>query len=369
MAHARVKPSAAGQWIKCPGSIIMRERFPETGRSESAEEGTAAHWVASEMLQGRISEVGQTAPNGWQIDQDMVDGAKIYCQSIMSFEGLRTIEQPLNCPSVHESCFGTPDCWVWNPNTRELHIFDYKYGFGIVEPRENWQLLCYASGAIAKLGYPVGQIDQHVTVHLHIVQPRAYHVLGPHRSRWISGGALRGYTNKLEQAARLALSDNPQVCSGEHCRYCSARHACPAAQKDALAWIDYASPQELPPEALAVELQILRRAATAIQNRLTGLEGQAIGLIQSGQYLPGWSLENGKGRQVWKSPHAEIIAMGQMFGIDLAKPPEAITPVQAKKAGFDPEMIRQFSETPISGLKLVPTDKSIASEVFRNGAN
>jgi hypothetical protein len=51
----------------------MCERFPERADSDAAREGTASHWVASEVLVGRGAEpfTGRTAPNGVIITEEM----------------------------------------------------------------------------------------------------------------------------------------------------------------------------------------------------------------------------------------------------------------------------------------------------------
>lgn len=362
MSHSRLSPSSANRWVECPGAVTLGEQFPEpAGRNEAADEGTASHWYASEYLEGKPRPVGSTAPNGVTITEEMIEGAMVYVEAVMKAAGgtALNIESRLKIGFVHEECFGTTDCWF--VKGREVHVWDYKYGFGVVDPFENWQLICYAAGVLQWLG-----ADDYDVV-LHIVQPRPFHMLGPHRTWRVKAADLRGSFTRLATAANAALADNPPTQSGNHCKYCSARHACPAAQHAALSAVDYAGKavaELLTPEALAIELRTMERAANAIQFRLTGLRAQAETTIREGGFVPGWALQPGGGRTVWSKPTAEVFALGDMMGIDLRGEPSAITPAQAKKKGLDAGVIAAYSGSSGSSMKLVETTATMASRVF-----
>lgn len=365
MSHSRVSPSSAHRWVHCPGSVIMSEQFPDPSGAAAAE-GEACHWIASETLLGHTP--GPTAPNGVIVTDEMRDAAAVYVKAVQSIAapGLQlAVEHKLAIQRVHNGCFGTMDacCWV---DPHNLHIWDLKYGFGIVEPYENWQLMCYAAGLL-----PQGVNDQGVTVHFHIIQPRPFHFDGPVRT-WSTpaDGLLRGYINRLNHAAAIALQPNPPTTSGEHCKYCSARHACPAAQKAAMFAVDYSDTSRvelLSPEALSIELRTMQRAAEAIQFRLTGLEGQARALLSGGQAVPGYALQNGVGKKQWCVPVEEVIALSDLMCINLCKSVDTITPAQAEKAGLPADIIAKFSSRGVGEAKLVATNNTLASRVFTQG--
>ncbi len=378
MSHSLLSPSAASRWVKCPGSIQMCQQFPDKERSEAAEEGTAVHWIASTALEGKpMPAVGVLSPNGIITTVEMVECAGVYVQAaLQGAQGaaIYAVECHMAVERVHPECHGTPDLWYYQPTTNELHVWDYKHGFGVVEPYENWQLICYAAGAIEEVaaftGQPSGILDQHLNAVLHIVQPRPFHVFGPIREWRVLASDLRAHVNQLKQAATLALGPQPQCSSGEHCKYCNGRHACLTLQHSAMVAVDYtnfAKAVQLNPDALAVELRILQRCAELIKARLTGMEQQALGIIKSGTPIPGYTMEQGRGRAIWNKPVGEILALGQMMGKDLAAPQEAVTPAQAKKMGLDAELIAAYSTVPETGLKLVPSEKSLAliSNVFK----
>lgn len=378
MSHAVLSPSAAGQWRYCPGSIVMQAQFPETERSEAAAEGDAAHWVGAETLSGRGADpfIGRKAPNGVLIDEDMVDAATVYVghvASIIDGPGARGIivEKPLAIKRVHPECFGTPDARFYDAARKALHIWDLKYGFGIVEPKENKQLICYAIGALDELAEtlktPFAVLDQEITVHLHIAQPRAPHKMGPVRSRSLKGSDLRAWANELNAAAIEALSAEPKCVSGDHCKYCSARLACPAARNaagNAIDMVDAATLHLLDNAAAVSEYFVLKRAEAAIKNRLGAREGNLIAKIEAGEVVPGLVMECGQGRLAWNKPVAEIIALGDALKKELRAPAAAITPTQAKQRGLSADIVNAYSSTGGAGLKLIPAEKSFAAQAF-----
>jgi hypothetical protein len=312
-----------------------------------------------------------TADNGTVLDMEMIEGAWSYVEAVQKAAGSSQlhVEQKMSISYVHDECFGTPDCWFLLDGKRELHLFDYKYGYGIVDVFENWQLVCYTAGIVQQLGL-TGLQDQELDVVMHVVQPRPFHVLGPHRTWRVKASDLRGYYNRLAHAANKALDVDPECIAGTpQCRYCNARHACAAAQKSAMYFVDYSSramPEELSPEALAIELRTLRRGAEAIKYRLTGVETRVESLIKAGGFIPGWALQQGQGRTAWTKPADEVFALGDMMGIDLRAEPAAITPAQAKKKGLPVELLSAYSAAGDSGVKLVPTEATVASRVFKS---
>ena len=366
MGHSRLSPSSAGQWVHCPGSVSMRACFPETGRSQAAEEGTACHWVGSEVLLGRGTDPfeGRVAPNNVVITTEMVDAAKVYVGAVRSLVPLTakiTVEEKLVIKQIHENCYGTPDCWFFNVGQNELHIWDLKYGYGIVEPVENWQLICYAIGALGKVA------NRNTKITVHIVQPRVPHPMGYDRTWCFMGEELCEYADQLKNAALKALSATPGVVSGDHCRYCSALHACPAARKAALYACDYsdrAIPAKLSPEGMGVDLMILRKAETRLKSMISAREGQIIATQKAGINVPGWAQKHGKGRIIWDKPVEEVLALGEIMGIDLKAPEKAITPAKAGTAGLDSALIKAYSHAPTTGITLVPAEKSLASNAF-----
>lgn len=393
---ARLRPSAAARWVPCPGSVVLCEQYPETEEeSVPAAEGTAAHWVASEMLESytnwdgnenRIALpmdfVNKPAPNGVIVTEEMVEAANSYVIDVLRTKqgltgGAATyyVERYVHIHSVHPENEGTFDSAVFMHNTDSsvFILWDFKYGWGIVEPHGNWQLVNYAIGLLAEWqarGIPLPE-----TVELRIVQPRPYHPLGPVRSWKATPTELFSFFEALHASAAEALGPNPRCTPGPHCHstHCSARANCPALNK-AVSWIqefvENATGFDIEGDALGLSIEQLRAASKMVEGLLSGREERALAKIKGGEIVPGWDAQQGQGRTKWKSgKEPEILSLGDMMGVDLRKKDaQLITPKQAEKAGIDTSVISAYSETPTTGLKLVPAaaTNQQAKKVFSN---
>ena len=375
-AHSIIPPSSLARIVQCPASVVMEAAYPETGeRDQQALDGEASHWAASEMLQGRLTSVGDRAPNGVVLDVEMVQGADLMYDDVvqtMAPFGMRpedgASEVTLDIRKIHPACFGTPDYRAWVPRAvggnLRLIVWDYKFGHRVVEAFENWQGVAYVCGALEQ----ATAHDRYVDVEFRVVQPRAPHPKGPVRSWSFTGSDLRPYVERASAAAAEALGPAPAARVGPECRDCRARHACPTLQAAALSACDVAgqaSPFDMPPVAMGLELRTLRRAAELLAARISGLEEQALAVARRGVPVPGWRVATGRGRTVWTVPDAEVIEMGRLLGVDVAKPPEALTPLQSRDAGLPSALVDGISTTRSGAAVLVPDDGSLARQVFR----
>ena len=118
---------------------------------------------------------------------------------------------------------------------------------------------------------------------------------------------------------------------------------------------------------LATELRILKRAEKALKARLSGLEEQALTEIRNGGVLNGFIGKTGHGRMRWKkdTPIEEVIMMGDLMGVDVRKPVELDTPKKVLSKGVDASVIDMYSETPVTGLKLVEDNGEHIRNMFK----
>jgi len=360
MQHSRLAPSSAARRVACPGSRALEERYPEETESAAAREGTAAHWLAQRYLMGK-EDKRDFAPNGEMITDEMEDGAELYERSIRSIVGDTArlhVEERVNIFGVHPDCWGTPDCWALVDN--HLHVFDYKFGFGYVDVFENWQLLEYALGIAHDCDFE--------KVTMTIIQPRCFTREGKVRSWTISRDKLFGYYLPMLQISESETMNNDADCvPNPQCLHCKGRHACDALQKT-VAWgfdviADHVS-TELNATQTGVELRYLHRMSKLLEARITGLEEQARSMIMRGESVTGYKLEPGSGRDQWTCSAEEIITLGELLGLDLSKPQEAITPAQARKLGIDDSVLAGYVERISGKLKLV---ESNAQKIFGGG--
>ena len=369
--HSRLPPSGASAWTRCPGWVGMQQAYPEMGSdAEAAAEGTAAHWAAAEGLLGRMAAPGVVDPAGTVVDEEMLEAVGLYLADVWQVcaeAGVTpVVEQPVAIPRVHPECWGTPDAWAYDAKRGILYVWDFKYGHRFVEVVDNLQLIAYAAGLLDSLGIN-GQQDQHVRLSLRIVQPRAYTRDGPVRHWEILASDIRGPVNLLAAAAVEALSDSPTYRAGDQCQYCAGRHTCRALQHAAAGAADTATrelPVQMPPGAVGHELRLLRRALALLESRCSGLELEALRMLGKGERVPYWAAQQSSGRARWAKPVEEVLALGQMFGVDLAKPAEPITPKQAA-ALIDESVINAYSEKPKGAMKLVPLNETSVKKVFQ----
>jgi len=376
--HSIIPPSSAGIWGKpdgCTGWVKMAQKYPESDEpSEDTAAGTASHEAGAKMIiRNSLAafQVGDTALNGVVITPEMLEGAQLYASDVMDTKSAQKapisygIEKRIKAPSVHELSEGTPDMWLYNSGTQDLYIWDYKFGYLVVEAFENWQGINYAAGIIDELGLD----GQSITIHIRIVQPRGFHRDGPIREWTLSSFDLQGYVNTLAINARTALGPDATLHTGSHCRYCQARHACPEALKAGIGMYEMSAapvPVDLSPEALGVQLSIITRAAEQIKALQSGYEEQVKALQKSGVVIPGWGLESTYGNKTWSRPVGEVFALGELFGKDLRQK-KAITPNQAVKLGIDEAVITAYSGCKRTGVKLIQDTGNKAKQIFTGG--
>ena len=192
------------------------------------------------------------------------------------------------------------------------------------------------------------------------------------REWYISGEGLLDRLAGMRRAAEESMQPGAELRTGGHCRDCSARHACPALQRAGAIAMDVAlksQPVDLPPHAVGLELRQISDAIARLEARKTGLEEHALGLIRGGTGVPFFSTEYASGRERFVAPAAEVFALGDMLGVDLRKPPEVITPGQArtelKKIGIDGAVITAYAEKPRGALRLVRVNDDAAKLAFQ----
>ncbi len=385
LQHAFLAPSSAYRWGHCSGSAWMESQFPDLSDEQPRLQGQAAHWVLECILRQQPVAVGDFAPNKIVIDAAMMQGAEIMARDIETkirpyygdnWRVALRIEQRVDIPGVHAQNWGTPDVWVILPkpdprpgeNAYIVFIWDYKYGFRAVEAFENDQLVNYSEGVFtaAHRIYPAWTRDADVM--LTVVQPRAYHPDGSVRSWATTAAALAGQIDRLAMAADEATGPDPTLRPRpDICQDCRARYACPALQTAVYRGMQISQqtvPRMLSEDAMGLELAMLTDAAKLMEARISGLEEMVKAKLRSGGRVPYWNFGPGRASTIWLRPDAEVIALGQMMDIDLAKPAEAITPIQAGDKGLMPAILSAYSQRIPGATKLQRVDDKAARRVF-----
>lgn len=368
-------PSGSYQWGPggCPASAAMQQRFPELEESEAAKEGTAAHWYASETVVGRQPAVPCIAPNGVLVTEQMAEDCAAYiaeCQAAIATGNPCYVEQHVVMHrTVHPLNDGTPDFFMVDYQQRRVKLLDFKYGHRYVDAFRNKQLGNYLLGIFETL-----QLD--MTLHgwtweAVIHQPRNWHPEG-HRRVWTPDGErLTLFMADMRKAAQDATDPNALCVTGDHCLDCTAAHACTLFQQVCADLIDRsgaAQPHVLTPDAVGRELTTVERALKRLTTRRDNLKEQATTMAAQGQRVTGWQGDYSHSKDAWGVPVAKVIAVGAAMGVDLATPPKAKTPVQARAAHVPDSVVAAMLAPPKTVYTLVPvTQHSIAKGLSTNG--
>lgn len=309
----------------------MAAMYPDKS-GEEADEGTVAHAIAGEVLgtgQKLSSFLGHTRDNVY-VDMDMIRHLSLYID-VCGSQQIGGIEQTMNAEYDGHTLTGTPDNWQFIFDDSVLRILDLKYGHGVVEVYENWQLLTYAFLVWEHLlrVYP-GRFDMFKTIELVVVQPRANHPAGPVRRWSFDADLIRNYRNRVIDAMRRAAHENPDIATGAHCRYCPGLLACQGAAIAASYAIEYAGTLvhgKMSPGTLSYEMDLVGRAFKMLRDRQTALVEMGLALNKAGVVVPGWESRRDPGALAWNGKQA--VAIGDLMDVDLRQPEKPVTPTQA----------------------------------------
>jgi hypothetical protein len=380
--HAFLSCSGAGAWVKCAAYPSVAAKFPEVEESEEAMRGTAAHWVLENVLElykktrtaDYDSWLGQSAPSGIIIDQEIIDGVSESVNDVVITIGNKEylwdsiyLEMPLVITRVHPThCWGTADIVIVDNVVNRIYILDFKFGHVYVEPWFNWQLILYAIGAVDKF-FPGN--EERVTLHLNTLQPRSFS--NAKSPPWkLLATDLRGYANQALTAAEKALLPNPLATTGPHCTHCPGRHACSAYTRALENCLDFSEipTTDLPSAAaVGVELQMIDRALDILGSRRVAIVVLAECLMAMGKDVPGYKMESGTTALKWNKDKEEILQLGKLLKIDLAKPLDCITPTQAVAKGVNAQLIKKYAEKLPTGFKLKKHDTLTTLKIFKRG--
>ena len=230
--HSKFSASASERWLQCPASIQAEQSHPSKS-SPFAQEGTRAHTVAELALSNGTDAnkyLGLELEGG-TVDEDMVRYVQMYLDYVRNVEctakdALLLCEQRVDYTHLAPDGYGTLDSAVIIPSEKVAHIFDLKYGKGVVVSAENnSQAMFYASGLLYEYGFAF-EIDKFF---IHIVQPRVNNF-----SEWaVSTAELLNWQNSIVvPAVEDALSDTPTYQPTDSaCRWCKAKASCKALHK------------------------------------------------------------------------------------------------------------------------------------------
>lgn len=259
--HAILSPSGAHRWMNCPGAPAMEQGQPDSGGAY-ADEGTAAHFLASECLNHNCDpvqylnrkivvgvdaeadtdgaqwageeETGFDQRQEYEVDGDLISNVRTYCNNVRQYADGNVLMVEFALPIGHltgeEGATGTGDVVIVADDGDELQLHDLKYGHRHVSPEQNEQLMLYGLGALEAVKL-VGYEPKRVRLVIH--QPRVFEAPG----EWsLTLDELLQFGEKVKERARHSMACFKELPgalvhhlrpSEEACQWCRAKAVCP----------------------------------------------------------------------------------------------------------------------------------------------
>ena len=362
--HALLSASSAYRWINCPPSAKLQEQYEDKG-SAYAEQGTDAHTLAEWKLRRALGmDVEPDSRDTLSYyDEEMDEHTDDYAAYIMELlaEARKTCDDPLVMVEQRvdysrwvNGGFGTADAVLVSDG--RMTVIDLKYGSGVeVSAEHNPQTCCYALGALDLLD-DLYAID---TITMIIFQPRRENI-----SEWtISRDELLAWAEEtLRPAAALAAEGKGDFHSGDHCRFCKARHECRTRAEEQISLMRYDF--DLPPTLTDAEVEEILGKADQLINWAEDIKEYALQAAIGGKHWDGFKLVEGRSNRRFTDEQAVAKAVTEagkdpyekkLLGIT------AMTTLLGRKR-FN-ELLGQYVEKPRGKATLVPeSDKRPAMD-------
>lgn len=381
--HSRLSPSSSDRWLNCPGSVALCENVEDISGRDAAH-GTAAHWLIEQLVGNGEGEsvswlghlihveietgnVRDDLPKDpaeitpaereklftFEVDAEMIKAADEWLRCVYELEADKLLtEVKLDLGDFMPGQSGTSDLVAIKGST--LHVFDFKYGRGVIVSANCNQLKIYALGAIDALS----SVYDFETVVLHIVQPRAFHY-----DRFETDvESLEEYREYVRERAALTYEpDAPLAYSEKGCKWCPVRNSCSVRgdalssmmaeafpildNKSAPAVVGDSTPPAAPTMTEA-EIAVVCTVADEVRAWLKDVEAEALERIKRGEQVPGFKAVKGRGgNRTWTDEEKAAEALKRKkLKLDEYMPRKLVSPAQAEKLfpGKKADFLREF---------------------------
>lgn len=342
--------------MNCAGSMYFKD-LPEPVFNEAAEEGVAASQALECYLKGE--EIPQLASNGYRITEEMIFYAHNLNKEIKSFaETNIKVEKSVDWKSQNILIKSRYDLSFTVGNT--LYVDDYKYGWGLVEPKENYQLIAYAIGEIISQGVAYDKIV------MRIHQPRPYHENGSTREWTITYNELLTWKQKIDDRMKAINQGENSLVTGKHCKYCPAAAHCPSFNSKFYQVVEVVkefNQHNVADNDIALKLDLISDIEDIFKTYKSSLEMLAINRLKEGKILKNYIIEENFGNRNWKNDISPD-AIKLMTGKDITEK-IMLSPAKAEKLGVPKVLIDQMTYRKSLGPKLKRKDVTdMANKIF-----
>ncbi len=345
-----LNPSHAKYWTRCPS--FEYDSAPDTETSTALREGIAAAWLADMTLKcpetSCIDFLGEH-----DIDEQMCNYVQQYVDYIKEHDSYLS-EHECYIPELNIS--GRMDTGL-NVETSTLEIVDFKYGYKIVEPDQNPQLICYGMSLLQ---------PYHTHIRLTIFQPRTYHVDGEIRSVCYSRQEFEKLTDWIRLCVSYVNEPDPMARPSDICKYCDKRSTCQALVNCTYEGFDHLRDNRfskwLTPVDLSNEYTFLVNLEKLVSARLTAIKSETETRIKSGEFIPGFIFDEKQGRKEFSVDIKTVEAMTRVKATKTVN----LTPAQLIKEGANPDIVNAISKPSSYGMKLTPYKPTRIRKLFND---
>ena len=348
-SSSQLRPSGAGAWTLCPGSVAAQEGLPNPS-SPAAREGTRAHQLLSHCLTHGIAPSAVLSANDedeaaeyWEPDEEMVGHVQDALDYVHGIGGTVYSEIEVDSSIMlglpEKTVFGTADVVILHPGNTTIEVLDLKYGAGVfVDHLNNTQLAIYGAGALQAFNaYEFNEVK------LTIFQPR-HHAQKEPRSELLSIEEFNDRIQELAPKAQLALTaDAPRVPGESQCRWCRAKGDCPERIGKVTEIVETVfkpihAQVSSGANVTAEQLAEFKDSIPLIKNMISDIEEEIYKRISAGVRIPGYKLGKGKkGARKWLDAEAaqkklqRFKVNGKVLGLPGAAPRTVISPAATDK--------------------------------------
>jgi hypothetical protein len=344
--------SHAFRWINCPASA-RPPAFVSSIDNETRLDGLAAHWCAAAVLTGGASDpielIGRVSPDGIEITPEIASCVRVYTDYVLPRVDNAIIEEKFD---ILDMISVKPDCIIRGDNY--LEVIEFKYGWKIVEPEYNPQLMIGAASQI-----PSTQIK------LTVIQPRPAHHRGMIRHHVITPEILEYNITYILERAILTQKQwppvRPHVFPKCYCDNCPHASNCSAISHEIYSAQDRQSGfSKIDAKDLTRELVFLRTCASQTKARLNALESEIEARMRSGEYIPGLFMKPRYGNRTF-TVNADMVKA--ISGTEPYKKVK-ISPAELEKEGVSRTIIDEISASPFIGTKLELLTQKEVEKIF-----